>query len=798
MIRFILALIIGTACTMTAIHAAELPPDDAYVQVRDGHLSLGGERVRYWGWIGHFWLTNRLAQYKVKPEDTAEVRAAKVLKAYAALDALAQRIHDLGFNLVRWWGAPGGFDADYQPGDGSAADLAAFSFAALEQRGIKVWMTAFNDFGAADPATDVALLDDPATAAAWTAAVEEMQQTDLKRSKGKAPKGTASPRTADVGAWDPRMRLVHLRRMRELADWPNKHKGGIRLADDPQMAIWELTNEEWTFSHLVNANWQKLPAFFVREMAQRWGAFLTQKYTDDAGLATAWGFLLPGETLADARVLLAPLAKPSNGKAYNDGNAAAIAALTASKQTFSRDDFTRQRGADVMEFFSALQIAYKTDRRDIAKTLGKSLRLSPLVLDTGDGFRIQSVQMHQQGDAVAMCSYIWQTAIDRQQSGFPFMSGLNEPPRLAMGIPWMEVGRVPGKPFFVYEFQMNNPDKYRAEVPFRIAALGAIQDWDVINFHLFGRPDDPEDPQAYRSAINYSVYDPNWSGATVEGVHFKNDEIYAAAMKTAGLFFRNGSLRTVEQPTVMTFGRRSLYDPESAEYGRSFGDLGLKIAPTAWRYGCHMRIDPQQDTDTVEGRTVERGLMEACPVRPTDQIAFDWQHGCMQLDAPAGVSWTGFFARQPGPVLFSNGISLSNVSVINDPGVNYPVGADELYVSFAVASQDGKPLAETSHAVMSLVSTSFNNGFKLVDDNVAIGDLGYRGTPYKGMTKGDGGESKPAVAYARAGATITAGPLEGMRYRCLDWGFREIASGTVGKTLTIPADQPIFTIELER
>ncbi len=757
-----------------------LPPDNHYVQVKDGHLNLDGQRVRYWGFIGH-WIAAQ-ENNRIKPDDSAEVRTKKVAKARAMLDGMADRVKALGFNLSRVWSMTSN---DYTPGDGSEADIIAYALAAQERNGIKVWNTAFNDFGQADPDKDVALVDDPATAAAWSEAVRSMKDR--------------SPRNADVGAWDPRMRAVHRRQMERVANWTNKYKPGApRLGDDPQMAVWELTNEEWMFSHLVNGAWQGLPRFFVAELEQTWCRYLKKKYGTDAALAQAWGFLLPAESIDKNTVLLAPLAQASDGKAFNDGNAAAVAALTAKKQTFSRDDFTRQRGADVMQFFVELQTSYKMDRRDHAKTLGKSLRLSPLVLDGGEGFRIQSVWMQQQGDAVTMCSYMWQVAADRQQPRFPFMSGLEEQPRLAMGIPWMEVGRVPGKPFFVYEFQMNNPDKYRAEVPFRIAANAAVQDWDIINWHIYGGPADPADPKGYAGGISYSVYDPSWGGATVEGVHYKNDEIYAAAMKSAGALFINGALKTVDKPTVMTFGSKSLYDPLSADYGRSFGDLGPKIGPTAWRYGCHMLVDPTKTEDSVDGPTVERGLNEANPVRPTSQIAYDWQRGNMHLDAPAGVAWTGFFARNGGPVTFSNGMVMDQVEVINDEGVNYPVTKDELYVSFAVAAEDGKPLTETKKAVMTLVSTSFNYGFKLKEDSVAGGNFGYTGKPYIGMNAGGNVPGKPAVAYVRAGARITTGPLKGMHYRMINWHFQEIASGTLGDQFVIPADKPIYTIELSR
>jgi len=757
-----------------------LPDDQQYVTVGpDGHLQLAGKRVRFWGWIGHFNLEGKLTEYRVAPGDSAEVKAKKVEKTRQVYDALAQRIADLGFNMVRWWGVGNWLNPNYTPGDGSAADLAAYSMAALEKRGIRMWMTALNDFGMADPAQDAGLVDDPATAAAWTEAVKALSDR--------------SPRARDVGAWDERMRQVHLRRMRAIADWPNQYKNGMRLGDDPQMAVWELTNEEWMFSHMTNGDWQALPKFFKDELQARWSAFLKARYQDDAGLTKAWGFLLPGESLDKHTVLIAPLASPSNGKAFNDANPAAVAALTAQKQTFSRDDFTRQRGADVIEFFVDLQVKYKTDRRDFAKTLGKSLKLSPTLLDTGSGFQIQAVWLHQHGDASSMCTYLWQTAIDRQQPRFPFVSGLEEMPRMAMGIPWAEVGRIPGKPFFVYEFQTNNPDKYRAEVPYRMAALGAIQDWDIINFHLFGRPDDPDDPHPYAKPINYSSKD-----VSIEGVHFKNDEIYASAMKAAGTFFINGTLKPVAKPTVMTFGKRSLFDPVSAEYGKSFGDLGANIAPTTWRYGCHMQIDPSKDGDSVDGRTAERGLHEACPIRPTDEITFDWHEGCMKFDAPGGVSWTGFFANQRGPVTFANGVKLADVEVRNDEGVNYPVGKDELYVSFAAVADDGKPLAQAKKVIVSLVSTSFNWGFKLDENMVARGDMGQTGKPFEKMNYGGNVPGKPPVAYVRAGATITAGPMEGMKYRMIDWDFKEIAAGTVGKELKIPDDKPVFILELTR
>jgi hypothetical protein len=779
------------ACTAGLGMAAEapnagtpLPPDSAYCVVnKDGHLSINGERVRFWGWIGHFWLEGKLKeQYGPKPDDTPEVRKAKYAKMCEVYDALAQRIADTGFNLVRYWNDVD-YSAEWTPGDMSQSDQFGFMLQALEKRGIKVWSTSFNGAGSITP-DDVGIVDQPSDADAWRVALTEQL----------GAKGTTGLRGLPQIGWDPRAQAKLKARMGVVADWRNHYQGDLRLGDNPQVVVWELSNEEWYFAHLTRGDWQKLPRYFRDSLQVRWTAFLRTNYRDDASLQAAWGFLLPGESLGAGNVLLAPLAEGSSGKAVNDANPAALAALASAKQALRREDFSRVRASDVIRFFSDLHVAYKVAMKDHAKSLGKSLRLSPMLLDTGDGFRTQAVWLHQHGDASSMCSYLWQTAWDRQQRRFPFISGLDEPPRMAMGIPWVETARIPGKPFFVYEFQQNNPDKYRAEVPYRIAALGAVQDWDIINFHLFGRPNDPTEAEPYTKTMNYSHKD-----TSIEGVHFKNDEIYTSALKGAGLMFRNGALHTVAKPTVMTFGRKTLYAPEGADYGKSFGEFGEKITATANRFGLQMRCEPTQEVDSVVGPTVDPWLQQANPMRPTDQIEYDWHKGHLKLDTPTAAAYTGFFAQSGGPVTFGSGVTLDKVTVVNAPGIAYPVSDTERYIACALVAEDGKPLAESRKLYLSLVSTSFNNGFKLDEDKVARGDLGYTGKPYEGMTWSPK-SANPPVLVARAGGTITAPAIAGMTWRAVDWHFREVARGTVGAdgVLTVSAEVPSFAIELTR
>ena len=125
----------------------------------------------------------------------------------------------------------------------------------------------------------------------------------------------------------------------------------------------------------------------------------------------------------------------------------------------------------------------------------------------------------------------------------------------------------------------------------------------------------------------------------------------------------------------------------------------------------------------------------------------------------------------------------------------YPVGEDEKYVEFTLASADGLPLAQTKKAVLSVVSTSFNSGFKLDESRIRNAFLW---SANKGATVsiGDPG-GKPLVA--RVDAVIDLPLFDGADYRFLDWNYDEIARGKITNgTLRIPADKPVFITEIMR
>ncbi len=774
-----LALVMGF-CAISTLTAAELalPADDAYVIANEeGHLSLGGERQRYWGVI----FSGTGGSWGKMPSDTPEQKAARYAKMKKDVESAADRVVDMGFNLFRTWMRFN--DSPWEKGDCSENDSNAYFLAQLEQRGVKVWASGLH-MNTYVKDEDVALVDDPATAEAWVAALHE---AEIYKN------GKAWAREFLPCIWDARSEAAFIKDLRENANFQNHYKGGMRLADDPQNIVWEITNEQRWLPQMLRGQWQKYPAYFRDGLLVRWHEFLAKKYGTEDKLRTAWLNLLPGESLSERTILLTPMAGKTQVVMLGDTNPAAVAALkNVVAQAHTRDDFNRRRGEDVIEFLLNMLIDHKQRVKAALKEFGKSCALSVCLFDTGEGYNTQYTWLHQQGDAVSICTYMSGLMHDKQDKRFPWNTLLDEPPRVAWNVPWVETQRIPGKPYLVYENTEDNPSKYRAEWPYLMASLASIQDMDAVCFHLFNNHlVDSDDPERYSKRMDYSA--PYIKGP--EGFHHRYDEVMTSAIRGAGQIFRNDSLPPAPNPTTYTFGRRTLYDPASMDYGQAYGTYGPSVQPTTFRYGTRMLCDPTVEGDKVDGPVVSsRAIYESNPIRPAPGIEYDWHQGHLIFDRPDTKTYVGFFGeRTSKKVTFSDNVTLDNVSVINPEGMIYPVTPEENYIAFSLTTRDGKPLADSKNGQISLVSTSFNSGVVINEDNIKLEYLWGRNK--ESLTSI--GEAPALVA--RAGATVTAPALNGMTYVFKDWYLKPIGEGTItdGK-LVIPTDKPIFIVELSR
>jgi hypothetical protein len=778
-----------------------LPPDSAYVVAdSQGHLSLDGTRARYWGVIGNFpWRPN------LQDSDTPEERKAKIKAAYADVDALVQRFIDLGFNLNRCWQSPG--SGDYTPGDGSQADIVDYFISVMKMRGLKLWAAGINRGGRIS-AEDVGIVDDPATAEAWQEAV---------RGAGGGGRGGGG-RGGGLNLarhWDRRLEALAIRNRRQQVQHLN-HYTGLRWADDPVFVAWELSNEEWWMSKMVGGQWRRLPEFFQRSLIAQWNEFLREKYKNDAALKARWKSLLPGESLERGTIQLLPMAGKSGLSPLGmdeQGRRQLLEAQQGAGTEYSREDFVPERSQEVLAFFVHLHVSSKKREADALRACGKSCRLSTIAWDTGIGYEIQSQYLHQNAGVSVHDAYvngwgwkdsrpasfrnersrmIWESSAEAvAPNRGPWNSWIEKPPGIAQGLPWLEHNKIENKPFFAYETQISQPAKYRADFPLRLGMLASIQDWDIVCWHYYAPP--------HRLAATDRPFDQaldNTVGSHPQGYHYTFDEVQTAMMRAAGLIWRQQLLNPAPNPTRFIYGRKSLYNPDSMDYGGSYGRTGLDMRYTTYQYGVRIAIDPTREDDEVIGPRVsfdDRNTFD--PYTPTPQITDDWKKGYVVYDAPAAVAFTGFLPHVGGRYRFHNGIVLSDVKIHNPPGIYDPVPDEEGYIAFALFSQDGKPLKETKRASLSIVSTSFNTGFSMSKKDFQ--DL--PDSPLKEKATETRQNGRLPVLVARVAAKIQAPMLDGMMYVFRDWHLKDIGSGTIRNgVLEIPNDKPIFCIDLSR
>lgn len=763
---------------------AEKAVDQFIVVDQKGHLSCGGERVRFWGVIGNF-----PNQAGISKEDTPEVRREKTAKAYADAEAFVERFGQLGFNLCRTF--RGSYTApDYTPGDGSNADVIDYFLFRMKQKGSRVWCAALNNVGEIRP-EDADIVADPATREAWQEAV---------RQGRLANKDKWELRNTLARIWDPRLEALGLERMCKIATHLNKHSG-VRWCDDPLFAVWELSNEEWWIRRMVAGGWRKLPEFFQRSLLKKWNEYLARNYETDEKLRLAWEKLLPGESIRTGTVQLLPLASPAAGTPLlNDANEAARRAVEASGAQYGRSDFASARGSDVLAFLLDLQLQHKQREAAAIKALGKSTAASPMIFDTGIGYEIQSQFLHQQADAVAHDAYVngvgeileghnsgepasklarMQQTLQQERmrpNAGPWINWLLKPPGIAHGVPWLEHNRVEGKPYFAYETQIQQPAKYRADFPLRIAALASIQDWDVVCWHYFGPVPNLREERPFDQPMDITT------SKHPQGYHYTFDEVQNAMMLAAGRMFREQLLEPAKNPTLFIYGRKSLLDPATMDYGGSYGIPGMDMLQTTYQYGTRILIDPHREEDEIRGPVVtfqERSTFN--PYTPTPQITMDWKKGYVRCDGPGVAAFAGLMARYGSSVDFSSGVSLKEIRVHNPEGSFDPVREDEGYVAFALYSTDGKALSDCSSAAFSMVSTSYNSGFAL-------------GSGPKAERQGG-----LPVLVCRVSGQLAVPMLDGMRFRMKDWHFRTVEEGIVqAGTLVVPENLPVFVVEFER
>jgi hypothetical protein len=221
------------------------------------------------------------------------------------------------------------------------------------------------------------------------------------------------------------------------------------------------------------------------------------------------------------------------------------------------------------------------------------------------------------------------------------------------------------------------------------------------------------------------------------------------------------------------------------------GKLGDTAMHTVYQQGFKWAFDPGKMEDTVQGTLVSSADAATIPViQPTKQISYRWHEGVMVIDDAKVKALIGFV---PENYVFKDGLRLSGITINTPEGMPFVIKG-ERYAGIAIASLDGKSLSNSRRILVSVANTSFNSGFKMDLENMAV-DTDYAW----GLTRSVTAPGRLPVITGRVGVTLKAKWMAGYSFRMLDYNNNTLSKGVcLNGELHIPSTLPVYLVEITR
>ncbi len=748
--NILLAKAILVALSFSTSAAAE------FVTVKDGHFYLGDRRIRFWG-IGVVATGNW---------DHQEI-------SYAT-----KRIRGMGFNAIRehmydpyLFGTgdpklPSYTIPDYTPGDESGIDRLDFAVSEAGKRNLYLYMS-FNRWSAPRPA-----------------------DYDVLPAKGTTDRKTWEQALAKSGNQfyiDDRLGEAFRRAAKNQLLHVNKYTG-LKYAEDPRIALWEITNENNFVDLMLNGGFQGLDDYFKRQLFAKWHRWLKGRYKSTQALEKVWGRLNSGELLEGETIVLAPVRSDP-----------VVAAITAEQkneniQKAQKDEkiYTDARGRDVVRFVIDLYNGYNQDFIKFVRSLapnGVGINVVPITVTTSNAnWSLACHYANSLGSCTTGGNYEVQFTGNKNDPRFPWQTRLESFPAFAGNT---EAQPFTGKPIVGYECNMYRPCAFLAEMPGRLATYAAWNDWDGIFW--FGWPCDHNNMRNDSDLFSLPLFNENPNGGGI-GLTFHNDEVFMSQLKAQGAMFLNFDIRPAAAPNIHVYGSDILYDM----YDKSWFDI-LRIRVEAHVQGARIKVDPNGPSSpwVRQAWAARSELKNAVPGQPfsmpstsspvkstSGEIMYQWkgpgQGGVLLLDSVRCKSVIGWPGKN---IQFHDDWRFSDIRIKTLTGRSIP--NSEGFACLTMASNDGLPLNKSKEIVISLVSKNQNTGFK-IDGTLAKPGI------IRQLASSVVNPGTTPVLVDRVGAVLTGPFAAGAKYFKYSFDLKCYESGKVDGKLTISPDEPLF------
>lgn len=645
---------------------------------------------------------------------------AGVFPSYGEISHLTDRLARLGVNAVRLWPTQGAF---YQGrslserrfpqvsmNDGSLLDRYDFFIAELKRKGIFVQNPALHYVDI----DAIRLWPDPEVRAILG---PNASPADIRKLHGIAPYLS--------DGWEA-MLATHIRNYLGHVN-PYTQRA---YADEPIFSGWELANEsQFVHCALRQACVADLPLYLRRELVRLWQNYWQQK-----------------------------------------GGQSAVA-LPVDERDWDRADKPTHAAYRqfVFDRFVTVSRRLESVARGMA-TEGRGIAVQPITYSTQTGDPLLVARAAQSaGDYSAIGAY--QTPMDRNRTSpfFPFRLNLASPIYYNFNY-----GAVQGKPTVVYENSFFRPYAYRAEWPWAMLYLAAVQDWDALFLYTYGQPwaiyeDGKKGPPQYGNKPLPTPSDPQDSAprGVYVGLHHGGDEVSVSAWSAAGLAFLGGELAPGTETRAYPFNLTQIFGPapgyctppRSCAAGARQMMAEMNIASLERPIRLHW-------ADDVNGKGLKAKAPPSRPAATRGALSLNRSLPRLMIDTPRSKAVVGLLE---GDVRFDGGFA-----------VRFP---RRQFGFVSLTSADGNPLQTSRDIRISTSGKSANSDFVFDPGGVDF----KRAT---GVVKGVRRAGQAPVVFERPGFTLVL-PKASSRLERFDFNLRVYQSAS--DDLTIRPDEPFFT-----
>jgi len=265
---------------------------------------------------------------------------------------------------------------------------------------------------------------------------------------------------------------------------------------------------------------------------------------------------------------------------------------------------------------------------------------------------------------------------------------------------WLSLMRLPGKPFFVSEWDHAWADPYRAESPLVYAAAASFQGWTGATIHTY----------------RYSTWDPQDSigggASTINGIPYRNhfdsfnDPAKFGLFCHAALLFRRGDVRRAKETVGVKVG------DESGQWllTRAHEVPALKGLPEKHGAGVVLPDSDAPGGKTCDGSTVMVKEQDGAVGSDTGELWRSWNKKYGWIDTPRTKAAYGF---------------LKAAGQIRLKGLELRVTTD--FAAVAISSLTEEAISESASLLLSAVGRCDNTGARY--DKAGTHQLDYGHAP---------------------------------------------------------------------